>query len=103
MAAVKKSSLAETQTEIEVSKLLSKYITVKEIDVNKTLYQMGGTSLHLISLSKDISETFDINLAVDKIIALQTVKKISAYIDDINSIKLTNESDDSKSGFSMTI
>lgn len=103
LAAVKKSSLAETQTEIEVSKLLSKYITVKEIDVNKTLYQMGGTSLHLISLSKDISETFDINLAVDKIIALQTVKKISAYIDDINSIKLTNESDDSKSGFSMTI
>ncbi|MCF2902086.1 AMP-binding protein [Pseudoalteromonas sp. OFAV1] len=95
-----------TKTEGEIAVFLKSILGEKYKGINTPFYQMGGNSIHAVSFSKFIKKEYELTVSLDKILEMQTVKKISLYIDDIKYVK--NESQESSAdsddfGFSLTI
>ena len=75
---------ASTETEIKLENICKKYLSCNFIDVNTSLFDIGGDSLFAIKLSADIYNNFNVTVSVKDIFDYPTIKDLSDYISTLS-------------------
>ncbi len=75
-----KITYASTDFEVKLENICKKYLSVELIDINTSLFDIGGDSLFAIKLSAEIYNTFNVTISIKDIFEHSTIKDLSDYI-----------------------
>ena len=59
-----------------------KYLRIEPIGVDDNFFDLGGTSLLIIEVLRDIRELFDIDIAIAKLFQYPTISSLATYLSD---------------------
>ena len=71
----------QNNTEAEIQKIWGKVLNIEGISVNDTIFELGGDSLDIITISTAIYKKYNITLPVTDIKEFNTIAKMAFYID----------------------
>ena len=77
----------ETETEIELSKMLTKILNITSISVSDNLFNLGIDSLSAIILCTKIRQKFNVDITFKDIVNNSTIRLLSQKIDSTKSAK----------------
>ncbi|MFJ5533565.1 amino acid adenylation domain-containing protein [Streptomyces sp. NPDC093261] len=73
---------ADTDTERLVAEVWQEVLGLDTVGVHDTFFDIGGTSLHLVTVQRRLSELLDRTLPVVDLFRHPTVRALAAYLDD---------------------
>ncbi|WDE11817.1 non-ribosomal peptide synthetase [Thalassomonas haliotis] len=73
----------ESETEIALAEIFRPRLGHNNIDIQASLYQLGGNSLMAMRLSRDIEASFGVPMNVSDFMDLGTVNRLATYIDSL--------------------
>jgi acyl transferase domain-containing protein len=88
---------AETVIEIKLKNIFETFFGIGNIGVEDNFFELGGDSLKGMLLLKRIKNEFNVNLSVKDFFDRKTIRQIAAYIEEINSLLQTKNTNSSKS------
>lgn len=68
------------QVEQAVSEIWSTVLGYKEIDANKSLFDLGADSISIVKISNLLNETFKVNIGINELFEKNTVSKMAVLI-----------------------
>lgn len=71
---------ASTETEIKLETICKKYLSSDSININSSLFDIGGDSLFAIKLVAEIYNHFSVTISVKEIFEHPTIKELSIYL-----------------------
>jgi len=82
---------ASTETEIKLESICKKYLTINNIDINTSLFEIGGDSLFAIKIVSEIYSKFGVNISVKDIFEKPSIKELAEYIENLSKESTTSE------------
>nr|WP_297940032.1 AMP-binding protein [uncultured Lachnoclostridium sp.] len=77
--------LPETKTEKMVYQLWQEMLDVETISCDTSFFEAGGHSLMAMQMKMRLEKMFDVEIALEKVYSLKTIKDIASYIDQLQS------------------
>jgi acyl carrier protein len=88
LRAVKPTYIAPgTPTEIILAGLWAEALSVEQVGIHDSFFDLGGQSLLVVVAVNQIEQQFEVNLPIEIFFQYKTIFLISRYIDDINAAK----------------
>ncbi len=72
----------KSDTELAIHKIWQNILGIKDISVNDVIFDLGGDSLDVITLSSALFKKFNVEIPVADIKKVNTIRKIAQYIDE---------------------
>jgi acyl carrier protein len=76
-----------TPTEIILAGLWAEALSVEQVGIHDSFFDLGGQSLLVVVAVNQIEQQFEVNLPIELFFQYKTIFLISRYIDDINAAK----------------